>query len=360
MAWSNPFDAMGLGSLFDTLLPDFVLAFTFFTALSYAVLGRRFKQQRPAAAMSGAIGLALAAGLVWYEDLHGWSIRDLGPIAIGFAVFVLAAVMFQSLRHIGGSIAGAALSLGASLLVGSALGLHWPGDPRLLTSITVLSLLGGVIAVLLHRGGRARGYSSTSLSAGPGPSRVDITDLLQDREASLRTADQLEYLRRESDWLGQRDDLDERIRRQLQRMLLVQGALTQRLAQLREKSHLARKGELHRIEALKKQLAGLPDAAKAKAVKQIRQAWKEADLDTRLERLDRTVAVTEKQIRDLTQQAEQALTRKKYDQVPKLLDKAAKLQKHNTQLMRRIEHTEKRLLKLARSAMSGANQGDRR
>ncbi|MFP4107271.1 MAG: hypothetical protein ACLFVU_14455 [Phycisphaerae bacterium] len=360
MAWSNPFEAMGLGSLFDTLLPDFLLAFTFFTALSYAVLGRRFKQQRPAAAMSGAIGLALAVGLVWYEHLHGWSIRDLGHIAIGFAVFVLAAVMFQSLRHIGGSIAGAGLSLGASLLVGSALGLHWPGDPRLLTSLTILSLLGGVIAVLMHRGRRSPSSSSTFLSAGPGASRVDITDLLQDREASMQTADQLEYLRRESDWLGQRDDLDERIRRQLQRMLLVEGALTQRLAQLREKSHLARKGDLHRIEALKKEMANLPDAAKTRAVKQVRQAWKEADLDTRLERLDRTVAVTEKRVRDLTQKAQEAVSRKDYQQVPKLLEKATKLQKHNSQLLRRMEHTEKRLLKLARSAMSAARQGDRR
>jgi hypothetical protein len=62
-----PFNNMGIGGLFETLLPDLLLAFTFFTALAYAVLGRRFGQQRPAIAMSAAVGLALASGLVWWE-----------------------------------------------------------------------------------------------------------------------------------------------------------------------------------------------------------------------------------------------------------------------------------------------------
>ena len=37
-----PFSDLFLGWLFESLLPDFALAFTFFTALTYAVLGRRF------------------------------------------------------------------------------------------------------------------------------------------------------------------------------------------------------------------------------------------------------------------------------------------------------------------------------
>ncbi len=52
------------GGLWQTLLPDFVLAFTFFTAIIYAVLSRRFGEQRPAVAMSAALGMALSAGLV--------------------------------------------------------------------------------------------------------------------------------------------------------------------------------------------------------------------------------------------------------------------------------------------------------
>ena len=34
-----------IGEPFETLLPDFVLAFAFFSALAYAVLGRRFDRQ---------------------------------------------------------------------------------------------------------------------------------------------------------------------------------------------------------------------------------------------------------------------------------------------------------------------------
>jgi hypothetical protein len=62
--------------LWHTLLPDFVLAFAFFTSLIYAVLSRRFNQQRPAIAMSAALGLALSAGLVWWEYVNDLSTRD--------------------------------------------------------------------------------------------------------------------------------------------------------------------------------------------------------------------------------------------------------------------------------------------
>ena len=73
MSFDNSFSTLGIGRLFETLLPDFVLAFTFFTALTYAVLGRRFGHQRPAIAMSAAVGLALASGLVWWEHRNGAS-----------------------------------------------------------------------------------------------------------------------------------------------------------------------------------------------------------------------------------------------------------------------------------------------
>ena len=75
----NLFAGLALEPLFDSILPDFVLAFTLFTALCYAVLGQHFGRQRPAAAMAFVLGLALAVGLVSWEVAHGWSARDLGP-----------------------------------------------------------------------------------------------------------------------------------------------------------------------------------------------------------------------------------------------------------------------------------------
>ena len=78
-----------LEDLLESYLPDFILAFAFFTSVVYAVLGKRFEQQRPAIAMSAAIGFALSIGLVWWEQANDFSIKNLGPIAVGFALLLL-------------------------------------------------------------------------------------------------------------------------------------------------------------------------------------------------------------------------------------------------------------------------------
>ena len=51
MSFADPFSHLAGGQIFETLLPDLVLAFAFFSALGYAVLGKRLGQQRPAIAM---------------------------------------------------------------------------------------------------------------------------------------------------------------------------------------------------------------------------------------------------------------------------------------------------------------------
>ena len=74
---NTPLPGLAMGELFETLLPDFVLGFAFFTALVYAVLARRFHHQRAAITVSAAMGLALAIGLVWWEQRVGLSVIDL-------------------------------------------------------------------------------------------------------------------------------------------------------------------------------------------------------------------------------------------------------------------------------------------
>jgi hypothetical protein len=115
MRLGNPFQDLVLGELFETVLPDLVLAFAFFTSICYAVLGKRFGQQRPAVAMSAAIGFALSVGLVWWEQSTGFSIKNLGPIAVGFAIIVLAFVIYNSIRQVGGSWAGTGIAIGVCL-----------------------------------------------------------------------------------------------------------------------------------------------------------------------------------------------------------------------------------------------------
>ena len=55
LPWEPPFY-----DLLESLLPDFILAFTFFTSLCYAVLGKHFGRQRPAIGMSVPPSISLA------------------------------------------------------------------------------------------------------------------------------------------------------------------------------------------------------------------------------------------------------------------------------------------------------------
>ena len=151
MRHDNPFPNLAIGEFFETLLPDFVLAFAFFTALTYAGLSRRFHHQRSAVPMSATVGLALSVGLVWWEQSNGLSIRDLGPIAVGFAIILVAFVMYQAIRQVGGSWAGAGIALGAALLISKLLGLDWALDPQLLHTAISVTLIVGIMAFLLHQ-----------------------------------------------------------------------------------------------------------------------------------------------------------------------------------------------------------------
>ncbi len=150
MRLANPFSDLAIGELLETLLPDFVMAFTFFTSIAYAVLGKRFDHQRPAVVMSATIGLSLSVGLVWWEQQNGLSIRDLGPFAVGFAIIILASVMYQAIRQSGGTWAGVGIALGASLLVSRLLGISWPVDAEIIQTITVVALIVGMLAFLMH------------------------------------------------------------------------------------------------------------------------------------------------------------------------------------------------------------------
>ncbi len=92
-------------------------------------------------------------GLVWWEYAHGISMRQLGPIAVGFALLLLAGVLYQALKSIGGGWAGAMLAVGVCILIGWIAGLNWSIDTRVLQSITTALLTVGILAFLLHRHG---------------------------------------------------------------------------------------------------------------------------------------------------------------------------------------------------------------
>jgi hypothetical protein len=342
----NPFAGTALEALFDSIVPDFLLAFTFFTAASYAVLGRQFGRERPAAAMSVAFGAALAVGLVWWEQAKDVSIRDLGPLAVGFALLMLAAVVYAALHRVGGNWAGVAAACGTGLLIAVLFGMPWPIKARFVVWTALALLLVGLLAFLLHHRvelGHVRSAPAEIVSV-----RHDLGDLRQDRGVAEHLAGSLHQLRTEADFLPRRPDLAGDFMVQVRRLLPEEGWLTQRLAQLREKAHYARAGHVARIDELRAHLDELPPTARAKLGQELAARYAELQLDQRLERLDRAVAEVERRIRGLTAEAEVCAAQHDYPRVQGLLDDAAKLQDHNAKLLQIIERTEARLLKVAR------------
>ncbi len=346
----NPIEALLDRNLIESLLPDFVLAFAFFTSLFYAVLGQRFGQQRPAVVMSATMGMALSLGLVWWEQANGYSIRHLGPLAAGFAVLVLAGVIYQAVRKVGGNWAGAGIAIGACLLIGWTLGDDWPVRGEIVQTLTTVLLLVGIGAFLLHRRGAPFVGSSPELAA----IRHDMTDLTEDRTVSDRLRSGFKRVQSMAGDLQKRPNKAIDVFSQLKRMLPAEGWLTDRMARLREKAHNMRAGHIARIVELEKAFKDLPVDAKRKAAEEIKTRYKEQKLDHRLERLDHAVAEAEKRIKILTRQAQVYLRQHDHRRLVDVLEQASKLQEHNAKLLKSISRTEETLIKFAVQAAKQA------
>lgn len=351
MLSQNPLAGPALAPLFDSALPDFVIAFTFFTALCYAVLGRHFGRQRPAAAMSVALGVALAVGLVSWEVAHDWSMRDLGPVALGLVLLALVVAVFAAIQHVGGTWSGLAMAIVVCVLAGGLIGAPWSLHWGVVRYLAALTLLAGLVALIAHIV-----RHPTFLGLGPAPAEVarvrhDMSDLEQDRRVAEHLAQGLSEVRSEADFIISRPDVAGDFLIQLQRLLPEEGWLMQRLAALREKAHHLRTGHAHRIEELREFIDNLPPAARAKAAEELADRYTELRLDARLERLDRAVAELERRVRDLTAKAEVCAAKHEYRKVQGLLDAATRLQAHNAKLLTLVERTEERLLSVARQVV---------
>jgi len=330
----------------ETLLPDFVLAFTFFTALCYAILGKHFGRQRPAIAMSAAIGLALSLGLVWWERANDLSVRDLGPVAVGFAIMLLALVMYQSIRQMGGSWAGAAIAFGTSILIAKLLGLGVPIDPQVVQAVTMAALIVGILALVSYT--RAHSPYSPSVPIHLPEVRHDMSDLYRGQQLSNRLAKGIKKLRRRAATLTERPAETPEVLIQLRRMLPAEGYLTEKMAQLRAKAHRVRNGHITRLEETRSAFAKMPASVKKKASAELASRYKQiVGIDTRVERLDNAVAENERRIIELTRRAGQYAGRYDYRQLAECTKAAERLQHHNSKLLKLIQRTEGKLSNLA-------------
>lgn len=357
---ANPFSDLAIGELFETLLPDFVLAFAFFTALAYAVLSRRFDRQRPAIAMSSAIGFSLSVGLVWWEQRNGLSIRDLGPLAVGFAIIILAAVMYQAIRQVGGSWSGIGIALGAALLISHLVGLDWPIDTEIIQTATVVALVVGILAFLMHTRGHVP-VSFAAKSATLPAVRHNMRDIQQTQQQGHVLSDllgrRLHGIRQESDLLHQHPELAGDIVHQIKRALPAEGWLTERMAALRKKAHQIRNGHIARLAETRKVFAELPVSTKKAAAADLTAGYDQLiGIDRRLERLDRAIGANEKRIRELTQQAEKSAENHDHRKLADLLKAAEKLQRHNSKLFAIIDRTEAKLTAIAERVAKEAHE----
>ena len=344
-----------LEKLLESYLPDFILAFAFFTSAVYAVLGKRFEQQRSAIAMSTAIGLALSLGLVWWEQANDLSIKNLGPIAVGFAILLLAFVMYQSIRQVGGSWAGAGITIGASILIAGVLGFKVPIDTEIIQTITVVALIIGLMALFAHhRPLNPRNHPTK-------PTLPDIkhtmADLYRDRHLSKKLDHGLRTLRKKATTLQEHPEEANDISFQIKRMLPAQGYLTERMARLRAKAHQIRNGHIARLEETRQAFAQLPTSAKKKASAELAAAYNQmVGVDTRLERLNKAVAENEKRIRELTEKAREYTAKYNHRDLVEALKDAEKLQHHNSKLIKIIERTENKLSAIAKKIVKEVKQ----
>lgn len=351
MRYDNPFSSLPISDLFETLLPDFILAFAFFTALVYGVLAKRVQHQRSAVTVSATVAFTLSIGLVWWEQSVGLSIRDLGPIAVGFAIILVAFVMYQAIHQVGGSWAGAGIAFGAALLISQLLGIDWALDPQLLHTAISVTLIAGILAFLLHQAWRAPSLAPRHVRMPQ--VRHDMRDLRQGRKLSRQLDRRFDKLGRKSESSRMEPADVQELVKQLQDMLPAQGWLTERLAQLREKAYRLREGHVARMDEIRKLAGGMPTQAKKRLSQQVREQYRELGLATRLERLDKSVAANEKRIRELTEEAERAAERYDFGRLHDALRDAEKLQKHNTSLFKIIERTEKTIESAARKTTRG-------
>ena len=117
-------DAVDLGAWYSAnpWAFDSIVYFIFFIGLSRALLAERFGG-RAGAAVSGALGAALAVGATVAARQAGWSLVGLGPVAWVLLLIVLASLVYGLLRRIGLSrVPSVALSLIVLSGIGSTLG----------------------------------------------------------------------------------------------------------------------------------------------------------------------------------------------------------------------------------------------
>jgi len=263
--------------------------------------------------------------------------------------------MYQSIHQVGGSWAGAGITIGAVFIIAKLLGLNMPVDWQIAQTIIVVALIFGLLAFMSHR---HRGFAHTRPTKPDLPDiKHTMADLYRERHLSKKLDHGLRKVRKQANALNEHPEQAPAISLQIKRMLPAQGYLTEKMAQLRAKAHRVRNGHIARLEETRHVIASVPASAKKKASAELAARYSQmAGMDTRLERLDKAVAENERRIRQLTQEAQQYSAKYDYQKLVSCLKQAEKLQHHNSKLIKIIDRTEAKLTSIAKDAARQVKQ----
>lgn len=354
----NQFPRLTVRLLLESLLLDLVLAFTFFTSVCYAVLSKRFNHQRSAAGMSAAIGAAMSFGLIWWEDKNDLSIRNLGPVAVVFAMIVITIVIYKAIKQSTGSFSGGGLAIGLFILFIITAGFDLPVEPDVIVSIMILTLLTGLIAMALHHRPAGRNYPFlNSVRPQIADIKDDQTRMYRNRSISDKISKQLRNLRKDSDLIKDRPEHINDTVVQIKRLLPEEGWLTRRMSDLRTRAHHMKNGHIAKMQETRNITKDLPTQLKKQISTEIIDRYnKIVDFDKRIERLDAITTANEKKIKQLTIQAEKYALEYNFKGLTDIIEKAQKLQDHNSRIFKIIEKTENKLSNLAQKVIDETKQ----
>ncbi|AQT68735.1 hypothetical protein STSP2_01907 [Anaerohalosphaera lusitana] len=323
--------------LADSLWTDFVISFTLFTSVCYAVLSRRLNHHRPAAAASTAIGLALSLSLTFWQSANNFSLADLGPLAVSFAAVVIAVVIFGVFRQVVGSLPAAMLSFGVCLVTALSPGLNPPISHDLIALVAFLIVAAALYMVLTNHGQPRIYPQSTPPQSSPDKQRQPA-QLSASIEKQICQAEQNSTrLENDPQNIGQ-------LQRQIEDILPKTSALTDQMARLRKQAAFVKNGQLQRIKKLRMRLMRTPPEQRAAVAANMKKAYKELKFDDRIERLDYAVAETEKRVRDCLNRSIQLLNAGDTAGLIRMLDRARRLQRHNQKLETVIERSKEKLI----------------
>jgi hypothetical protein len=263
--------------------------------------------------------------------------------------------MYQCIRHVGGSWAGAGITLGASIIIAQLLGLPVPIDAQIVQTVIVVALIFGLLALMSHRHHLQPRLRFNQLDLPD--IKHTMADLYRQRHLSKKLDHGLRTIRKEAKTLQEQPEEAGDIAFQIKRMLPPQGYLTERMAQLRAKAHQTKNGHIARLEETRQAFTKLPTSAKKKASAELAAAYNQmVSIDTRLERLDKAVAENEKRIRDLTEKAREYTAKYNHRGLVEALKAAEKLQHHNSKLIKMITRTENKLSATAKRIVKEVKQ----